>query len=132
MDKGNNSLIGFVAVSVPISGWWGGSHAVKKRRLNVTMAENDLADNSELLVIRMQKAWADLQDAYFQMIIALKSIGQSEENLRLNEDYYKAGTTTMTDLLDAQSLYRQIRDRFTEAIVAFKLRQLEYLIATGR
>lgn len=30
MDKGNNSLMGFVPVSVPISGWCGGSHVVKK------------------------------------------------------------------------------------------------------
>ena len=41
----------------------------------------------------MQKAWNDWNDAYKQMAVAYKSIEQSTENLRLNEDFYKAGTT---------------------------------------
>lgn len=102
MDKAHPFAIGFVTVSVPISDWWGGSHAIKKQKLEVKNAENRLADNSELLVIAMQKAWTDLQDSYKQILIATKSIEQSTENLRLNEDYYRAGTTTMSDLLDAQ------------------------------
>ena len=99
MDKSHPFAIGFVSLSVPVSGWWGGSHAVKRQKLQVRNAENMLADNSELLVIAMQKAWADLQDAYKQILIARNSIEQSAENLRLNEDRYHAGTTTMSDLL---------------------------------
>ena len=99
MDKSHLFAIGFVSLSVPVSGWWGGSHAVKRQKLQVRNAENMLADNSELLVIAMQKAWADLQDAYKQILIARNSIEQSAENLRLNEDRYHAGTSTMSDLL---------------------------------
>ena len=99
MDKSHPFAIGFVSLSVPVSGWWGGSHAVKRQKLQVRNAENMLADNSELLVIAMQKAWADLQDAYKQILIARNSIEQSAENLRLNEDRYHAGTSTMSDLL---------------------------------
>lgn len=115
MDKAHPFAIGFVTVSVPISDWWGDSHAIKKQKLEVKNAENRLADNSELLVIAMQKAWTDLQDSYKQILIATKSIEQSTENLRLNEDYYRAGTTTMSDLLDAQSMFRQSHDKYADA-----------------
>lgn len=132
MDKSHPFAIGFISVSVPISGWWGGSHAIKKQKLQVISAENRLADNSELLVIAMQKAWTDLQNAYKQILIAHKSIEQSTENLRLNEDYYHAGTTTMSDLLDAQSLFQQSRDKYVETCAQFQIKRVEYLQATGR
>lgn len=132
MDKAHPFAIGFVTVSVPISDWWGGSHAIKKQKLEVKNAENRLADNSELLVIAMQKAWTDLQDSYKQILIATKSIEQSTENLRLNEDYYRAGTTTMSDLLDAQSMFRQSHDKYADAYAQFRIKTMEYLQATGR
>ncbi len=132
MDKSHPFAVGFISVSIPISDWWGGSHAIKKRKLQVMNAENRLADNSELLIIAMQKTWTDLQDAYNHMLIARNSIEQSTENLRLNEDYYHAGTTTMSDLLDAQSLFQQSRDKYIEAYAQFQIKTVEYLLATGR
>ena len=122
IDKSHPFAVGFVSVSVPLSGWWGGSHAIKRQKLQVRNAENQLADNSRLLVIAMQRAWDDLQDSYKQIGIAHNSIGQAAENLRLNENYYHAGTTTMGDLLDAQTMYQQSRDKFVDAYATFSER----------
>lgn len=132
MDRSHPFGIVFATVSIPLSGWWGGSHAIKKQKLQLRNAENLLADNAELLVIKMQKAWNDLQDAHKQTLIAQKSIEQSAENLRLNQDYYRAGTTTMSDLLEAQTLFRQSRDKYAEAYAQFRIKTVEYLQATGR
>ena len=132
MDKSHPFAIGFVSVSVPLSGWWSGSHAIKKQKLQVKNAENRLIDNSERLVIGMQKAWTDLQDAYKQILIARSSIEQSTENLRLNGDYYQAGTVTMSDWLDAQTLFQQSRDKYVDAYAQFRIKILEYLQVTGR
>ena len=124
--------VGFATVSIPLSGWWGGSHDIKQKKLAVHTAENNLRDQSELLIIRMQNTWDDLNDAYRQVQIALRSIEQSTENLRLNTDYYEAGTATMSDLLDAQSLFQQSRDKFVEARAQYEVKKREYLQATGR
>lgn len=132
MDRSHPFGIAFATVSVPLSGWWGGSHAIKKQKLQLRNAENLLADNAELLVIKMQKAWNDLQDAHKQTLIAQSSIEQSAENLRLNQDYYRAGTTTMSDLLDAQTMLRQSHDKYAEAYAQFRIKTVEYLQATGR
>lgn len=132
MDHSHPFGIAFATISVPLSDWWGGSHAIKKQKLQLRNAENLLADNSERLVIRMQKAWNDLEDAYKQILIARESIGQSTENLRLNEDYYRAGTTTMSDLLEAQTLFRQSHDKYVEAYSQYNLKIVEYRQATGQ
>lgn len=132
MDKAANKLVGMVTVSVPISAWWGGSHDIKRQKLQVENAEISRKDQSELLVIRMRKAWTDLTDARKQVDIAQESIAQSEENLRLNTDYYQAGTATISDLLDAQTLYQQARDSYVDAYTQYEIKKREYMQYTGR
>ncbi len=132
MDMSQNRFIGMLTVSVPISSWWGGSHNMKRQKIQIANAENDKRNQSEMLVIRMRKAWNDLNDAYRQVFIAQESIAQSEENLRLNTDYYEAGTVSISDLLDAQTLFQQSRDKYVESLTDYEVKKREYLQATGR
>ncbi len=132
MDKSQNNLVGILTVSVPISNWWGGSHDMKRQKIQVANALNDKQDKSELLMVKMRKAWNDMTDAYKQIAIAQESVNASTENLRLNTDYYHAGTSTITDLLDAQTLYQQSRDKYVESFTNYEVKKREYLQATGR
>ena len=132
MDRDHSFWVGGITVSVPLTKWWGGSHDMKQQKLQVRNAENQLADQSELLLIRMQNTWNAVTDAYKQVEIAVESISQATENLRLQSDYYHAGTCTMSDLLEAQSLYQQSRDNYVESYAQYEVKQREYLQATGR
>lgn len=132
MDKSHQFWLGFATVSIPLTGWWGGSHEMKKQRLAVRNAENTLQDNSQLLVIGMENKWNDMNDAYRKIGIALESIAQAEENLRLHDDYYRAGTATMSDLLEAQTLYQNSRSAYVEAYAEYQIKKREYLQATGQ
>lgn len=128
----NNFGAVFATVSIPISQWWGGSYAVKRKKLAEQNAKEQLEDNTQLLKIKMQKNWNDVDDAYKQLKLAKKSIEQSEENLRLNRDYYQAGTVAMNDLLDAQQLYQQSRDRYTDAYAMLQTKISEYKHSIGQ
>ena len=132
LDNNHSFAMVFSTVSVPISEWWGGSHAIKRKKIAQQQAEEQLADNSELLKIRMQNAWNNVEESRQQLQIALRSIEQAEENLRLNRDYYKAGTSKMSDLLEAQLLYQQSLDRRTDAYADYQNKLLEYRQATGQ
>jgi outer membrane protein TolC len=130
MGPSQNSLVGMVNVSIPIS--WKAPHSVKKYKYRYQNAVTEFNDGSEQLLIRMQKSQIDLTNAYQQAFIALNSIEQSEENLRLNEQYFKAGTSSMSDLLEAQQLFQQSRDKYAEAYSKYEISKTEYLQATGR
>ena len=132
MDKSHQFWVGFATVSIPLTGWWGGSHEMKKQRLAVRNAENTLQDNSQLLVIGMENKWNDMNDAYRKIGIAIESIAQAEENLRLHDDYYRAGTATMSGLLEAQTLYQNSRSAYVEAYAEYQVKKREYLQATGQ
>ena len=130
-DKGRSFGMVFATVNVPISDWWGGSHAIKRKKIEQQKAEEQLEDNSELLKIRMQNAWNNVQESYQQLIIAQRSIEQAQENLRLNRNYYNAGTSKMSDLLQAQLLYQQAQDKRTDAFSDYQNKLLEYKHSIG-
>ena len=131
MGKNSNAMM-FATVRVPISDWWGGSHKIKKQRLAIDDAEEQMQDNGQKLIIRMNNAWSSVETSYKKLQIARDAITQAEENLRLHKDYYRVGTTNMTDLLLAEEHYQQACDRYTDAYADFQIKQLDYRQATGQ
>lgn len=129
----NNRTFAMVmaTVSIPISNWWGGSHAINRRKIEYQKAIDEQQDKSELLQIRMKNAWNSVCESRQQMEIAQRSIEQAKENLRLNRDFYRAGTSRMSDLLEAQLLYQQALDHHIEAYTEHQLKLLEYKQAAG-
>ena len=131
-DNNRGSGLLFAAVHVPISGWWGGAHAIKKKKLALDDAREMMKDNGQKLVIYMNNAWSAVETSHKKLLIAHDAIAQAEENLRLHKDYYRVGTTTMTDLLLAEEQYQQACDRYTDAYAAMQIKMLEYRQATGQ
>ena len=144
LDNNHSFGMVFATVSVPISDWWisdwwAGSHAIKRRKIEHQKAVEQLEDHAQQLQIRMQNAWNGVEESYQQLLLAQRSIEQSGENLRLNRNYYKAGISKMSDLLEAQMLYQQSLDHRTDAYADMQLRYadmqlrlLEYKQATGQ
>ena len=132
LDNNHSFGMVFATVSVPISEWWGGSHAIKRKKIEHQKAVEQLEDNAQLLKIRMQNAWNGVEESYQQLQLAKRSIEQADENLRLNRNYYRAGTSKMSDLLEAQLLYQQALDKHTDAFADYQNKLLEYKQATGQ
>lgn len=132
LDTDHSFGMVFASVSIPITGWWGGSHAIKKQKLRLKAAEYTRQNSNEQLLIRMQQLWNELEESYKQVNLSEESIRTAEENLRLSTDYYHAGTETLSDLLDAQSLLQQSRDQYTADYTDYLIRRTQYLQATGR
>lgn len=130
LDKSKNSWIGMVTVSIPIN--WKTGYSMRRSKLSIENATMEMADGSERLTIAMRKSYNDLAVSYKNIDIARRSIEQAQENLRMHEDFYQAGTATMSDLLDAQTLYRQSCDRLSEAVATYEIKKVEYLVITGR
>lgn len=131
LDSDHTTGMIFATISIPISNWWGGAHEIKRKKLEQQKAIEQLENNAQMLKIRMQKAWNDVYEAYQQMEIAQKGIEQAEENLRQNQNFYKAGTAKMSDLLEAQMLFQQACDRHTDAFANYQNKLLEYKQAIG-
>lgn len=127
-DNGMKNDFGmlFATISIPITDWWGGSHAVKRKKLELQQAENTKKENAELLLQQMQNILNELNEAYQQVLLAKKSISSAGENLKISEDNYNAGVTALFDLLEAQNFVQQSRDQYTEAATAYFIKLAEW------
>ncbi|MFA8343038.1 MAG: TolC family protein [Rhodothermaceae bacterium] len=118
-------------VSIPISDWWGGSHALSEREIKEQIAVNQMKDSKELMVLQIHKAWNDLVEKYKQVNLAEETVEQTTENLSLNEDSYNNGLTEISDLLQAKAKYQESLDRLIEAKASYKIQIAVYLQVTG-
>lgn len=130
--KGKTNGLVFGTVSIPLSGWWGGSHELAERKAKEEIARNARQDNTERLLLQMEKAWQDLADADKQLALCRESEAQAEENLKVNQDSYDNGLSSVSDLLEAQALRQQARDRLTDAMADCRVKTVYYLQVTGR
>ena len=134
LDESKDRTLGmaFGTVSIPISGWWEASYALQERSIKEQIAQNTMKDNSELLLLQMQKAWQDLTDAYKQIHLSEEAKSQADENLKVNQDSYNNGLSNLSDLLEAQATSQQLLDALTDAKSSYALKKTNYLQITGR
>lgn len=129
LEMDDRRAFGFATLSIPISGWWGGSHNIKEHQIKVDIAQNNLDEKSELLKLQMEKAFKDLNESYEQIKVAESSKHQAEEHLKVVKDNYDAGIVNTSDLLEAQAILQQAHDELVDAKAMYKIKQAYYLQA---
>lgn len=132
LDEARPNLIGFAAMSIPISALWNDNRSVQRGKISERQAKQQTEDSRQLLVLRMEQSYIALENAYRSVLLAKESQKQAAENLRLNQDYYEAGTCKMSDLLDAQTSDQKARTSYVSAVGDYLTARTSYFIATGR
>jgi outer membrane protein len=113
-------------VSIPILQWWGGSHAIKRKRKEEKIVRLNMENTKELLLIQMQRIYDDLIVAYGQVEISQKSIDTASEHVRINAECFKVGTITLTTLLESQSILQRAHDQYVEKYTEYLMKLSEY------
>ncbi len=134
IDEGKGTTTGllFGSVSVPISAWWSGKYELEERHIKEDIARNNTRDKSELLLLQMEKAKQDLIVSYDQILLAEETRQQAEMSLSLNDESYRMGLTTVSDLLESQAVYQQALEQMIDARTTYAAKVAEYLKVTGR
>jgi len=98
---------------------WGKTHyAVKEKesiRKQLTQIKEDLENKIRL---ELKRALLVLEAAEKNIPTTKRAVEQGEENLRVNEERYRAQVTTSTEVLDAQRLLSQARMNYYHALYA--------------
>lgn len=121
-------------LQIPISdAWWGrGRQKLKQRRISESLAENNLQDGKNQLKVGVMKSWYDLKDGLTEISYAEINLQQATENLKVNQDNYKAGLTAISDLLDAQSAFQQAQTDLNSAGADYQSKKAAYLYSIGK
>ena len=131
-DSKPTSWLAAAHVSIPISEWWGGKHALRRADMDIEKAQIDIDDKRKLMQVQVSQKWKILNEQYKQVDVALRQLNQSEQNQRQQATAYRSGSISMTDRLQADALYEESRTNYIDACVKYKLAVTDYLHATGR
>lgn len=133
-SNGNDDMqafVGLVTLSVPILDWGGRKQKVKEQAFQTEARKYELEETKELLSIEIQNAWLMLSQSVTQIELSRKSLKQAEENLRLNQDRFDAGTVLGEDVLEAQVLWQRAYADVIDAKAGYKIMEAKYKKAIG-
>ena len=131
-DPHSTGWVAAANVSIPLSAWWGGKHALKRSDISIRKAEVDYNDKKRLMEVQISMKWNTLNEKYKQVEVAEKQMQQALQNQKQQATAYRSGSTTMTERLQADALYEKSRTAYIDACVKYKLAITDYMHATGR
>ena len=124
-SKTGNGAV-FVSVSVPLTGWWETGHKIKENNLAVEQARLQQSQMNEMLTLRTQQAYDKMQESYLLVGENRHALDIAKENYRLSSLNYRAGMSTITDLLTAQTTLLQARNNLTDALISYRVNLRRY------
>ncbi len=133
-ENGNNfmsSYVGLLSVSVPIWDWGQKASKVKEQSFKIRAHQTELEETKEMISLEAQNAYLQLNQSARRINLSNASVQQAEENLRLSNDRFKAGTVTGQDVLEAQTLWQQALSSVIDAKVEYKVSEAAYKKAIG-
>lgn len=126
-----NFLVG-VQVSIPLFDFGHRINKIKSAKAQYAQVQANREDTNEKLTLEMTQSFNNLDEAYLEKKLAESSVVSAEENLRTSRLQYEKGVETLSDHLEAQTLWQQARQTQVEARINCYLKWLEYQKATGR
>jgi outer membrane protein TolC len=115
---GNNWLAG---IELKIDLFEGGAKRAKlsheQAMVEKVGAEKEMATDAIRLEVR--RAYYDLDAARQQVDVARTTIAEAQESLRINQDRYNSGLSTISDLLAAEEAARRSQTDYWEAVYRY-------------
>lgn len=125
-----NYLVG-LKLSIPIYNFGNKANKVRsaKAAYNQTLAEKE--DKNQLLELEMVRAANNLNEAALELQLAEASVASANENLRVSRREYEVGVESLSNYLEAQTIWHQAQETLVDARVNRYLLLIEYLKASG-
>ncbi len=86
---------------------------------------------SDAVRLEVRRAYYETDANRQQIDVARATIAQAQESLRINQDRYDSGLTTITDLLGAEDAARRSQTDYWEAIYHFQTSYANLELASG-
>jgi outer membrane protein len=112
---------------------WGKTHYTirEKESFKKELLQNRTALEDQIR-LELRQAVLEMKTAEENIPTTEKAVEQGEENLRVNDERYKAQVTTITEVLDAQSLLSQARVNYYRALYSHNLARARLQRALGK
>lgn len=131
-DQKGPSTVGIVSLTVPI---WHGNEAKHKIRAAKSEYERTVEEQQDLvnkMSLEIKQCANQLDESIMELRLATKSVEQAAENLRTSRRAFDVGLESLSDLLEAQTLWQQACAKRAIAESQIIVNRVKYLKACGQ
>lgn len=122
---------GGITLSVPLCHFGANTQKVKAARVKLQIAQEEQADKRDMMLLELQQAANNLDEARLEVMLAEKSLVQAEENLQVSQKQYQAGMETLSDCLEAQASWQKASESLVDAQFRRYLAIVDYRRSAG-
>lgn len=129
--KGGN-LTALFSVSIPLFQWGEGLNKVRSKRAEHKIADLQRDDASEKMMLEMTMALNQVDESKLEVEMTSEALGQAEENLKTSSEQFEVGLETLTEHLEAQTMWQRAWAQFIQAKADLHINETHYLKASGQ
>lgn len=119
----SHGLNAIASIKIPITNFGKRKNKINSAKIDYSIKQLELEQNTELLQLEIEQAKLNLIDAYTRIEITEKALEQANENLRVSNNNYELGMTTISDLLEAQAQWQKAYTNKIDAQTDFKIKE---------
>ncbi|NUN08744.1 MAG: TolC family protein [Ignavibacteriaceae bacterium] len=108
-----------LTLSIPIFSGWSVENRIQIAEVNKRNKELELRDLEKVITKEMQKTYLDMVTAQKGLEVSRKNVFASTENRRIEEEKYSLGSTTLLNVLIANSEYTNAVSSYISARVSY-------------
>lgn len=127
----NGAASAMITFKFPVFHFGEGSHKVKIAKAEERLAMLDRDDLNNKMMLELTQAANNLNEAISEVKMTAKSLEQAAENVRTSKKQFDVGYETLTDHLEAQSLWQKAYADDVEARCNLFLMKSRYMKAAG-
>ena len=120
-----------VAVRVPLSGWWEGTHKKNSARAGTLIKQLEYEEAREKIELQVNQSAYKVNEAGKQLNASKRNMEKAEENVRYAELGFKEGVIPALNLMEAQTAWFSAYAQFIDAHIELKLTKVYFDKALG-
>ena len=128
----NATAMAMITVKFPVFHFGEGKHKVKVAKSEELLVELERDDINNKMTLELAQATNNLNEAATEVRLTAKSLEQATENVKMSKKQFEVGYETLTDHLEAQSLWQKAYADDVEARCNLFLMQSRYMKAAGQ
>jgi outer membrane protein TolC len=105
---------------------------IKNAKTQIAIAQQDKNQLEKDIALQVKQVYLKLISAKKKIAVMKESVKKADEDLRLADELYKIGSTTILDLLDARVRLSRTRTQYIQALYDYKIAKAELEKVMGK
>lgn len=118
-------------LNIPIFNGFSTRSRMRQAAIDVKIVQEDLKDTKLALDLAFENATTQISNSVITINNQNENVKLAREVLDNTQNNYRRGLASLTDLLDAENSYTEAQNNYTNALLDFKLAEIQLIKAKG-